>query len=87
MSGTSRRPNAETLDADYYRQRAQSCHQLANNARAPKPLYARLHVLATKYQERANAVESFPAENRSADLFTITEHLKVYLQLLDEEVA
>jgi hypothetical protein len=57
MFETSRHPWAESLDADYYRQRAQLCHQLANNARAAKPLLARLYVLATKSEGRANTAD------------------------------
>ena len=57
MSETSQHPYAESLDADYFRQRAHLCHQLANKARAAKPLFARLYVLATKYEERANTAD------------------------------
>ena len=50
--------SAETLDAEYYRGRAHLCHQLADSARAAKPLFARLCLLAQAYETKANAAES-----------------------------
>jgi hypothetical protein len=48
---------AETLDADFYRQRAHLCHKLADAATAAKPLFARLYFLAKAYEEKAKAAD------------------------------
>jgi len=45
--------SAETLDAEYYRGRAHLCHQLADSARAAKPLFSRLFSLAQAYERKA----------------------------------
>jgi hypothetical protein len=55
----------ETLDVEFYRERAHLCRELANLATASKPLFARLYCLARAYEERAAAAES-NATNRSA---------------------
>ena len=47
--------NAVTLDANFYRERANLCHRLANAATEAKPLFARLYFLAKAYEERAQA--------------------------------
>jgi hypothetical protein len=46
---------AETLDADFYRQRANLCYKLADKAHAARPLYSRLHFLAKAYEDKAKA--------------------------------
>jgi hypothetical protein len=48
----------ETLDADFYRQRATLCLKLADVATVARPLYARLFFLARTYEERAAAAEN-----------------------------
>ena len=48
---------AETLDAKFYRERAQLCHKLADAATAAKPLFARLYLLAKAYEEKAATAE------------------------------
>jgi hypothetical protein len=45
----------ETLDADFYRDRARLCHRLADAATEAKPLFTRLYFLAQAYEERAKA--------------------------------
>ena len=50
--------DAETLDADFYRGRARLCHKLAEAATAAKPLFARLYLLAKRYEEKAEATET-----------------------------
>ena len=50
----------ETLDADFYRERARLCHKLADAAGAAKPLFARLYLLARAYEERAERAEQSP---------------------------
>jgi hypothetical protein len=59
---------AETLDAEFYRQRAYLCHQLADAAQQAKPLFAHLYFLAQVYEEKAKAAETelvSPIQNRS----------------------
>ena len=56
----------ETLDADFYRERARLCHTLADAATAAKPLFARLYFLARGYEERALAAEPKLAGGRAA---------------------
>lgn len=43
----------DTLEAAFYRDRAHLCHTLANAAMDAKPLFRRLYVLATAYEEKA----------------------------------
>jgi hypothetical protein len=50
--------DAATLDSNFYRERAQLCHKLAGAATAAQPLFARLHLLAKAYEEKAEAAES-----------------------------
>jgi hypothetical protein len=45
----------ETLDADFYRERAHLCHKLADASKAAKPLFTRLYLLAKAYEEKAKA--------------------------------
>jgi hypothetical protein len=52
------RAYAETLDAEFYRQRAHLCHKLADASQAAKPIFARLYFLAKAYEEKAAAAES-----------------------------
>jgi len=47
----------ETLDGDFYRERARLCRELAESAAAAKPLFARLFFLAKAYEERARAAD------------------------------
>jgi hypothetical protein len=47
--------DTETLDEDFYRERARLCHELAEAAAATKPLFARLFFLARAYEEKAKA--------------------------------
>jgi hypothetical protein len=49
---------AETLDVDFYRQRAYLCHHLAKVAPDAPPLFARLYLLARAYEDKATASES-----------------------------
>jgi len=49
--------DAETLDADFYRDRAHFCHTLADAATAAKPLFTRLYFLAKAYEERTKTAE------------------------------
>jgi hypothetical protein len=49
--------DAETLNADFYRDRARFCHTLADAATAAKPLFARLYFLAKVYEERTKTAE------------------------------
>jgi hypothetical protein len=49
--------DAETLDAEYYRQQALLCHTLAKVASEARPLFARLHSLAKAYEAKAEAAE------------------------------
>lgn len=53
----ARTSDAETLDADFYRERAHLCHKLAEAATAARPLFARLCLLARTYEEKASAAE------------------------------
>ena len=50
--------DAETLDGDFYRERARLCQKLAQAATAAKPLSVRLYFLARAYEEKARATES-----------------------------
>jgi hypothetical protein len=62
--------SAETLDGDYYRDRADLCRKLAISAEAAKPLFARLFFLAEAYQEKAKAADLARrprAEDRQVD--------------------
>jgi hypothetical protein len=47
----------ETLEANFYRDRAHLCHKLANAATDAKPLFRRLYVLATAYEEKAKVAD------------------------------
>jgi len=47
----------ETLDGDFYRERALLCHKLAESASAAKMLFARLFFLAKEYEQRAKAAD------------------------------
>jgi hypothetical protein len=59
---------AETLDADYYRERAKLCHRLAEKALESRPLYARLFFLARAYEDKAAAEHpSRPKNGAAAD--------------------
>jgi hypothetical protein len=58
--------HAETLDADYYCQRADFCYKLADNAHAARPLYARLYFLANAYEDKAKAADIQLAKDRAA---------------------
>jgi hypothetical protein len=49
---------AETLDADFYRRRANFCYKLADIAHASRPLYARLYFLAKAYEDKAKGAEA-----------------------------
>jgi hypothetical protein len=49
--------DADTLDADFYRERARSCHKLAEAATAARPLFVRLFFLAKACEERATAAD------------------------------
>jgi hypothetical protein len=49
--------SSETLDADFYRQQARMCHQLAVSAGDARPLFARLFALAKAYEEKAEAAD------------------------------
>jgi hypothetical protein len=56
------------LDAEFYRQRAYLCHQLADAAQQAKPLFVRLYFLAQEYEKKARASETKlidPIENGS----------------------
>jgi hypothetical protein len=57
---------AETLDADFYRKRANFCYDLADKAHASRPLYARLFFLARAYEAKANAADIETAKERGA---------------------
>jgi hypothetical protein len=59
--------DAQTLDADFYRERAQLCHKLAGAATAAKPLFTRLHLLAKKYEEKAESADSKSARGQAAE--------------------
>jgi hypothetical protein len=48
---------AETLDTDYYRQRANFCYKLAEKALEARPLYARLYFLARAYEDKAKSAD------------------------------
>ena len=50
--------HAETLDAEFYRERARLCHTLAEAATAAKPIFSRLYFLARAYEQRATAYEA-----------------------------
>jgi hypothetical protein len=52
------RLSIETLNADFYRQRALECLRLAGTAQAAKPLVTRLYCLARAYEEKAKAADS-----------------------------
>jgi hypothetical protein len=52
------RMSIETLNGEYYRQRALDCFRLADEARAAKPLFTRLYFLAKAYEEKAKAADS-----------------------------
>jgi hypothetical protein len=58
---------AETLDADFYRQRANFCYKLADIANASRPLYARLYFLAKAYEDKAKA----PRRKNAGRLLTL----------------
>lgn len=49
--------DVQTLDANFYHERARLCHELAEVAKAAKPLFSRLYFLARAYEERAAAAE------------------------------
>jgi hypothetical protein len=57
---------AETLDADYYRERAKFCYKLAEKALESRPLYARLYFLARAYEDKAEAADIQSAKERGA---------------------
>jgi hypothetical protein len=57
---------AETLDADFYRQRADFCYKLADKAHAARPLYLRLCFLAKAYEDKAKAADIQSAKERGA---------------------
>jgi hypothetical protein len=59
--------SVESLDADFYRRRAELCHQLAGAAHAAKPLFSRLYFLAQAYSAKASAAESREAGEPSTD--------------------
>jgi hypothetical protein len=68
--------NAETLDADFYRERARLCHELAEAARAARPLFARLFFLAKAYEEKAKAADLAAGQAiESSSRFTALHHL------------
>jgi hypothetical protein len=48
----------ETLEANFYRDRAHLCHKLANAATEAKPLFRRLYFLAKAYEGKARAADS-----------------------------
>jgi hypothetical protein len=50
--------DAETLDAEYYREQAILCQKLADLAKAAKPISVRLRLLAQAYEKKAGAVGS-----------------------------
>jgi hypothetical protein len=58
--------NAETLDAEYYRERAHLCHKLAEAAHAARPLFARLYFLAKEYEDKARVADFRSANRRGA---------------------
>jgi hypothetical protein len=58
---------AVTLDAAYYRDRADLCRKLAVSAEAAKPLFARLFLLAEAYQERAKAADLSAAAGQAVE--------------------
>jgi hypothetical protein len=47
--------DAETLDSDFYRERARFCHDLAETARGTKPLFSRLFFLRAHMRKRPGA--------------------------------
>jgi hypothetical protein len=55
---------AETLDADFYRQRANFCYKLAEKALETRPLYVRLLFLAGAYEDKAEAADIQSARER-----------------------
>jgi hypothetical protein len=57
---------AETLDADFYRQRANFCQKLAQQAQSARPLFARLYFLAKVYEYKAKAADIQSAQERGA---------------------
>jgi hypothetical protein len=50
--------DGETLDADFYRERACLCHELAEAATAARPLFVRLFFLGKAYEEKAKAADA-----------------------------
>jgi hypothetical protein len=56
----------ETLNADFYRERARLCRELAEAATAAKPLFARLVFLAKSYEEMAKAADLQPVKRSKA---------------------
>jgi hypothetical protein len=56
----------ETLDADFFRERAEFCYKLAEKALESSPLYARLYFLAKAYEDRAKAADIRSAKERGA---------------------
>jgi hypothetical protein len=47
--------DVQRLDANFDHERARLCHELAEVAKAAKPLFCRLYFLARAYEERAAA--------------------------------
>lgn len=50
--------HAETLDAEFYRERARLCHTLAEAATAAKPIFSRLYFLARAYEQKSYRLRS-----------------------------
>jgi hypothetical protein len=66
----------ETLDADFYRERARLCHELADAATAARSLFVRLYVLAGAYEERAKAAEVAGGDSKSPDQRTLPQSME-----------
>jgi hypothetical protein len=65
---------AEMLDANFYRERAQLCHKLAESATAATPVFARLRLLAKTYEEKAEAAESKVPPGKGAENLGLPNH-------------
>lgn len=59
--------DVETLDGDFYRERALLCHNLAESAKAARPLFTRLHFLARVYENKAAAADRDRASSQQRE--------------------
>jgi hypothetical protein len=69
----------ESLNGDFYRERARFCHKLAEAAAAAKPLFARLFFLAREYEQRAETADLAAGQsiNRSSRPTTLPHQLAI----------